>query len=521
MRRILFALLSGLALVAAWPPSEFNFLILVAWMPLLHALFEKDNRKSRAYFLSYLACAGFSFGTMWWLFTVQGDGLTTILITLAMLAIPAVMAIPFWLSFLVFRKRGMSWALIVLPFFVAGLEILVQYWDLGFTWLHQGLAMANTPSLMKAYPLLGQQVGTLQILAVNGSMLILLKRWHIRKARPMAIALPVLLVLTMLIPITGSKKGNVQKLKVAVLQPNLDTYSEMSNDETLVRYDSLMAGLDMINTDSLDLIVCPEGYFRDMRDNPIIVNDFHRHKSIGMLKELSQKMDAPILTGSLVIRLYFEEQKNNPTARQKREGLYWDQYNAALFITPDGRVEWRTKNHLVPFMERVPFIDKFSALESLHLTLNQAKGSYARIENSKPFVWKSMRIVPILCQESLFPNRISSYVQRRANLIVEMSNETWSTSVLPRRQHAGYALVNVAQFRLPYLRSSFASTSQVTDIQFVTQRLPANRSMGVFSVEISGSGVKKSVHRNYVNVVLLVAFLIGLLSIFGRSVKPS
>src|SRR5690606_9940853 len=144
-------------------------------------------------------------------------------------------------------------------------------------------------------------------------------------------------------------------------------------------------------------------------------------------------------------------------------GKYYDQLNVALCIDSNQRIQHRAKSRLVPFMERVPFLDMWSNLENLHLTLNKSRGSYGRGDRLEPFYLREIDILPLICYESLFQPDLNGFAAN-ADVMVEISNEAWAEGEYMSLQHAAYGRANAAIYGTPYLRASVGAGSQILKV---------------------------------------------------------
>ena len=126
IRNILFSLLSSVLLFVAWPPSDFNFILLFAFVPVLMAVFEqKKTRKAFLYFY-------FSFQLFLILIhsplLIEGDYF--IPLSIGLVFIPVIWSIPVVIAHKIAKYRGLSTSLFLFPFIYLSQEVLQYYWDL-------------------------------------------------------------------------------------------------------------------------------------------------------------------------------------------------------------------------------------------------------------------------------------------------------------------------------------------------------------------------------------------------------
>ena len=371
------------------------------------------------------------------------------------------------------KKKGIIPALFSLPFFYLSYEVFHYYWDLTYTWIHLGLGFSNSPYFLKVYPFIGQEGGTLYIMTMNMLLCFLfIRSENLKKQITESLIFLILLITPAFL--SHPELSGRKEVRVGVLQPEIP-HNEVTTNETIDRHFEILKkalenpyqGNNAIRPvgsvlKKPELVICPEGFFKNFHDNPIIINDPHRHSVIMKLKALASEHDVAILSGVIIVKLYFTKDPPTLTARLKKEDLFYDTYNAVMLIEPTGNIQWRSKVKLVPFAERVPFLRYFQSLEALHLDFNESFGSYDYEREPRPFVYKDLIIAPLICYESLYPGVTSLFLERKANLIVEFSNENWTPHVNKgQMQHDSYAMVNMFQFGRDYVRSTYNKGSAV------------------------------------------------------------
>jgi len=515
--RLSLSALSGILMAVSWPPSGLNFLLLFALVPLMLVFFNSTTAKS-ALLNSYLTYAIFSTYTMSWFSLITDDPAALFLIYMAHIFIPLTQSIPWILAFWVNKKKGLLWSLMSLPFFYLSYEIFHYHWDLTYTWLHLGLGLSNSPYLLKLYPFIGQEGGTFYILLVNALIALSLFIRGKRKSRfASLIMIPVLLLLPIILP-ASKKERSTESLKVAIYQPTTAYDLTITNETIDENYSALENVVQNIDSGEVDLLICPEGYFKNYHNNPIIINNPFRHSVIQKLLKLSKRKGCAIITGVIAVKLYYTDEAPTVSAKFKKEGIFYDTYNAVMLIEPNGQIQWRSKVRLVPFAERVPFLAFFKSLEVLHVDFNQSKGSYDFEHDPSPFTYKNAIIAPLVCYESLYPDVTSLFLDRKANIIMEFSNENWTKEVNKGQiQHENYAKVNAIQFGRDYLRSTFNHGSAVFTPDLSQFEFSNNTAdLALTTVNLNSNKTFYTKHRSlwkYVFVISLALIIVTLWSL--------
>ncbi len=462
IRNILFSLLSSVLLFVAWPPSDFNFILLFAFVPVLMAVFEqKKTRKAFLYFY-------FSFQLFLILIhsplLIEGDYF--IPLSIGLVFIPVIWSIPVVIAHKIAKYRGLSTSLFLFPFIYLSQEVLQYYWDFGMTYFNMGVGLSNTPFFLGIYPFLGQEGGTLLILGFNCGLVFLFQKIKNEKVEIFH-ALPLGLFV-LIIAITYLTAPDAQKtgtLQVAIFQPDKQKMDSIKNN--------LSAKIDLLETEieknkgrKIDLIICPESFFVDMEKKPLIVNNLETHEAIQKLMFLSSEYGVPIFSGAILVEMFRADEPPTPSAKPRRNepGVYFDVYNGSVFVTPDKQIAWRTKQSLVPFSESIPFYKAFNYLERKGLWPTRYDKTYGVVPFEGPFRYKNINIAPVICFESVFPVVVDSYIQNEANLIVVLSTN-WTTSQRVLNQQQDAMSIVQKSFGKTVLYATLDQQSSVTDFK--------------------------------------------------------
>lgn len=132
-------------------------------------------------------------------------------------------------------------------------------------------------------------------------------------------------------------------------------------------------------------------------------------------------------------------------------------FNAALFfssqnqnvVPPEPLVY--AKKHLVPFAETFPFAEYFPSVNKK--ILSNAR-YWARGKNDTLFNIKNISFATPICFEDTFPADCRTFVKEGAELLVNLSNDSWSKSLSSQSQHLSMACFRAAENALPMVRST-------------------------------------------------------------------
>ena len=137
-------------------------------------------------------------------------------------------------------------------------------------------------------------------------------------------------------------------------------------------------------------------------------------------------------------------------------------YNAAVFFSPQGSIRGvYHKNKLVPFTEYFPYEKEFpwvyQALRSFDVHFWEPGTEQTVFQHPR------FRFATPICFEDVFPYLVRGFVQKGADLIINISNDYWSLTPVEGRQHATHALLRAVENRKPLLRATASGWTLYAD----------------------------------------------------------
>lgn len=151
-------------------------------------------------------------------------------------------------------------------------------------------------------------------------------------------------------------------------------------------------------------------------------------------------------------------------------------YNAALLFRPNENVlppqpERYRKMHLVPFTEHFPYRKIFPFIYDALV----ANDTHFWKKGNEPTVFSVNGLnfsVPI-CFEDTFGYICRRFARQGAKLMVNMSNDAWSKSVVCQYQHLSMAVFRAVENRLPMVRATASGqTAAISPYGHITAMLP-------------------------------------------------
>ncbi|MGB3618113.1 MAG: apolipoprotein N-acyltransferase [Catalinimonas sp.] len=460
-RFLLLSLLAGSLVAAAWPPLPLAPLALVGLVPLFY-VWQRTGR-GRHFFLYNLLAFGLLH--VWVLrsgFRVAFASQYQYVAPATMLGYTLLLCL-FLQPFYYLNRRWPVWSWLALP-----LLWVAHEWTLG-TW-QAGLTLINLrwiPALFPKAVLFARWTTTLGITFVLVTINALVYwAWELRaapgKQRRVLAGLGGLLLLLAAVNLvtyqTALPAGD-EKVRVAVIQPSFALKDIVEMKRAKEHVGRMVAMTRGVKERQPDLIVWHETALAGAR---IALGQHEQHPLMQQLKKLAGEMGAPLLVGTHLFETYPTRPPGNITAKPTGRGGFYDVYNAAAFIPPDGPIRFYVKNKLVVFIERVPYVDQLAVMRNLHVELGETYGNYNVRSNDGPIEWQGLRIAPVICSESIYPEYVRTTTEG-ANLMVLLGNDSWAGDAPIVGQMASYTRLMSVENGLPTVRCSNAGISLLSD----------------------------------------------------------
>ncbi|MFD3695228.1 apolipoprotein N-acyltransferase [Streptomyces sp. NPDC058646] len=424
------ALVCGALPALAFPAPAlwwFAYVALVPWMLLLRSAVTGRG----AALEGWLGGAAFIVAVHHWLLPSLHVFLVPVAALLGLLWIPWALLVRELLGGVPAAGRAGA-ALLLVP---AGwlLTELVRSWQgLGGPWGLLGASQWQVPPALRLASLGGVWLVSLMVVAVNCALVLLLA---VPRARVPAVAgVTGCAVLTAVVWLWVPRPEQAGGLRVAVVQPG-PVAGEDSVERRFDAGERLTRTLAASGTGTVDLVVWGESSVgADLAARP----DLARR-----LAALSAEVGAPLLV-------------NVDARRSDRPGIY----KSAVLVGPLGPVGERyDKMRLVPFGEYVPA----RGLLGWATSVGKAAGE-DRMRGAAPVVMGlpgGVRVGPLVCFESAFPDMSRNLALRGAGLLVTQSaTSTFQDSWAPA-QHASLAALRAAESGRPMVHATLTGITAV------------------------------------------------------------
>jgi apolipoprotein N-acyltransferase len=470
------AILSGLLLWIAWPPTPYTtFLLFIGFVPMLLAMENiiqsTAAKKGRQIFnVTFIGFFIWNTASIYWVYNAlkQVGNLVAIPITLIPYSLgPLLMAFACWLYYRLRLLTSRSRSLAGLVCLWIGYEYLHQSWDLNFPWMTLGNGFAVSHQWVQWYEYTGVYGGTIWVWALN--ILAFLIYIGLREAQPKVLRLKFItaFVLVLALPLSFSlfTYYNYTEQKnpsnIVVVQPNIDPY-EKEGTMPASQQIAIMSHLsDSIGQPNTEFFLWPETAIPDYMDEDRIQssNSFIQAKQF-----LTKYKNGNLLTGGETYKIY--NTRETPTASPTEGGQFADSFSTALNIENSGKVQFYHKSRLVPGAESLPFGNALSFLKPVFEHLGGATGAYGSQADAEVFYSQSgIGADPVICFESIWGGYVARSVQKGAQFIAVITNDGWWENTSGKDQHLDYAKLRAIETRRWVARSANTGISA-----FINQR---------------------------------------------------
>jgi apolipoprotein N-acyltransferase len=345
-----------------------------------------------------------------------------------------------WAAYEYFKSIGFlgyPWGLIAYP--LADILPLVQFVDITGVWGLSFLAALANALVAEAVHLLA---GTARGWARGRAML---GRQALVGAVLAAACLAYGFVrLALPIPSQGSAR-------LLLVQQNIDPWEEgrARTDSTQINQDMTVAAVRSAAVPP-DLAVWSESSVPDVWFTS--QDWFNRRQASRVMEPFARDAGVPVLFGGVGVKDY-----------KKAEF-----HNAAALMSPEGRiVDTYAKMHPVPFAESIPFFEKpvvrgfFENV--IGIQLPWVMGTRSTIFRVSLRAGGELAFGVPICFEDAFSDLCRGFVRRGAQMLVNITNDSWSKTWSAEIQHFAVARLRAVENRRVLVRSANGGVSAVID----------------------------------------------------------
>jgi len=449
-------ILSGILFGISFTPFPFPFtlFLFIAFVPYFFVV-TKRNTLASVNKASYLTFFVMSLITVYWVGSWQSKADPFLMLSGVVLVffLPCVMLINSSLYFLSRKVFKKDLSLYFFPMFWITGEYILTLTDLKFPWLTIGHGLAKFTSFIQIADIIGAFGLSFIVLWINIFIYKGLKQYK-EKSSSGLLNLSVAAGIFILIIIYGfvkisSSDNNEKKIRVGIIQPNIDPWNKWEFgglDQTLNNYFDLSK---KCIDEGAKLIIWPETAL------PVYLLSGGYEKKIDTIHSFLNANQVSLLTG---MPDFVKYDSNPPKAAKYSETgkYYYGTYNSILFFQHDSYdVQRYGKIHLVPLGEHTPFVDQLPFLGDL-LKWGVGISGWNIGQDTTVFNFydngDTIKIGGLVCYESVFPTFPNYFVDRGAQFLTVLTNDSWYGKLSGPYQHKEFADLRAVENRRAVVR---------------------------------------------------------------------
>ncbi|MFZ1518539.1 MAG: apolipoprotein N-acyltransferase [Ignavibacteriaceae bacterium] len=459
----LLLILSGVLFGISFVPFPFPFtlLLFVAFVPYFFVVTKKQTLL-KVNSASYLTFFVMSLVTVFWVGSWQSAADPFLMISGVVLVffLPVVMLINstlFFLSRKVFKKDLSLYFFSM--FWVTG-EYILTLTDLKFPWLTIGHGLAKFTSFIQIADIVGAFGLSFIVLWINIFIYKGIKSFKENTKVGLiyfsvAASVFILIIVYGFVKISSDGNGD-KKIKVGIIQPNLDPWNKWE----LGGLDNILENYFELSQKCVDegakIILWPETAL------PVYLLSGTYQNEVDSIYSFLKKNNVSLLTGMPDFIIYDKDAPRN--AKYSEVGKYhYVTYNSILLLQPNQReIQRYGKMQLVPLGEHTPFVDQLPFLGDL---LKWGVGISGWNVGQDTTVFKflndkdTIKVGGLVCYESVFPTFPNYFVDRGAQFLTVLTNDSWYGKLSGPYQHKEFANLRAVENRRAVVRCANGGVS--------------------------------------------------------------
>lgn len=511
MLRRLSAVFCSVVLLAAGWLGIGGFSLLAALIPLLW-ISDSYDASLRSWWKVFgwalLTFVLWNAATVWWIWNATPVGPVAATVASSFLNMTA-----FMLYHTVAKHSARPLACILL----IAAWITTEYWytvgEFSFPWLILGNGFCEVPWAVQWYEYTGVFGGSLWVLSTNVLLYEALRQR--RKALVISGALAAVLpvICSLVIFFTYSHHLASERIRVSVVQPNVDCYDKFHGN---VRWQESNL-LDLLDEtpDDVQFIAMPETALTNHILEPYINNTPVIDSIASLLRRKGS--GATVVTGANTWEIYPPAQRS-ATARYDSNGYYYDLYNSAVAITADGAQDIYHKSRLVIGVEKTPLPKLFEWLSFLVIDLGGTVGQIGVGDRAKTFVNDGVNIAPAICYEALYGDYMGAFVREGAEAMLVISNDGWWGDTPGYKRLFAFCRLRAIEHRRAIARSANTGISGFIDERGCDGQRLGWDERGVLTGDLSLNS-RQTLYTRYGDYIGRIAQLVMMLSLLGFFAK--
>ncbi len=458
--------IGGLMAGLAFPPFPLNFLMFFAFIPLFQVI-EKRESFSAINRATYLFAFVMSVVSLYWVgsWTPEADPFLKISGVMLIFFNPIFFLIPSTVYYMARKVVGKRVALVLFPLIWVFFEYIYTVTEFRFPWLTLANSQTDFHPFIQIADIIGAYGISLVIVFINLAIYLALISDKKSAVKPAILAVFLfVVVLGYGFVYNGPDETNALKIRAGIVQPNLNPWNKWDagnlNEQLKIYLDLSQKCVD----NGAKIVVWPETAL------PVYLMNGRYNDKAARIRKFVNENDVVILTGMPDATFYTKNDSIPDEAKPlKNNGVYthYTSYNSVLLFEP-GKIQPQKygKMLLVPFGEKVPYVEVIPFLGKLlkwevgisswnigkeHVVFNTTAGK------------RKVSIAGSICIESIYPDFNARFVQKGAQLLAVVTNDSWYGYSSGPFQHKEIAKLRAVENRRNIIRCANGGISCFVD----------------------------------------------------------
>jgi apolipoprotein N-acyltransferase len=406
-----------------------GFLSFFAFVPYLAFIIRATRKQSFG--------LGFLFGFILTCITLYGILYADILAFIGLLILyPLYYALMSWLlkSVQLRFKHSFIW---LFPLIWVAFEYFMTLGPLNFPWLNVGYTLTDYYYLIQFADIFGIYGLSLACLYVNVLV------FQLPKIKMKAV-FPLVCIFALWLGYGTYRDRTItlqkQDLKVGIVQLSLSQEEKWDPDLMETNFNKYEEQLQILaREDSVALVIFPESAI-----NTYLLHEINLRRHIA---NMTRENKVNLVTGF-----------NDYVRDWDGENFKYRYHNSATLIDSFGNYhKTYNKIRLVPFGERIPFIEIFPFLENL----NFGQGTFDSGDDYTRYNLGDFCFGITICFEGAFPELNRGFVMEGADFIINLTNDGWFRRSAVPREHARNYIIRAIENRTPVFRAANTGISYI------------------------------------------------------------
>lgn len=465
-KEISFAVISGILLGVSFTPFPFSYFSFFALIAFFYVLEKRDSLASINRF-SYVTFFIFNVITLYWIgsWTKETDPFLMISGVLLLFFNPLFYLIITTIYYFSKRLFGKKTALLLFPLYWVFFEYLYSVTDLRFPWLTLGNSLAKFILFIQSADVVGVYGLSLIILYINIFIYLGIKNYSSAKKVNLkylsAGAFIFLVVLIYGIVQLNTYKIPQEKIKVGLIQPNLNPWDKWKEGNISSQLDIYFDLSQKAIDKGAQIIIWPESAL------PVYLLSGNYDIEVGRIRQFVFSKNIYLLTGMPDANFYINQSEAPPEAKKTSRGTTYTSYNSILLFSPNTlNIQKYGKIKLVPFGEHVPFVEQFPFLGDFikwEVGISSWNVGKEQTVFEIPQNKISVKVAAVVCIESIYPEFISDFIKKGANVITVVTNDSWYGYSSGPFQHKEISVLRAIENRRFVVRAANGGISCIID----------------------------------------------------------